>query len=82
MTSVKWDIKDIRSEHSPYVDSLISDSKIISSRIDIMGEWVALRRVLAVCFCMRAYSYIYVRVFLKVHLCVCVCACVYACVFF
>lgn len=38
MCSVKWDIKDIRSEHSPYVDSIIAHTKVVGSRIDIMGE--------------------------------------------
>eukprot|EP00051_Salpingoeca_urceolata_P010868 m.133496 g.133496 ORF g.133496 m.133496 type:complete len:999 (-) comp16888_c2_seq1:220-3216(-) len=38
MSSVKWDIKDIKSQHSAYVDQLIQDCNILSGRISSLGK--------------------------------------------
>jgi len=38
MRSVKWDIKDIRSQHNVYVDTLIQDLKFVAGRFASQSE--------------------------------------------
>ncbi|XP_072179287.1 syndetin-like [Diadema setosum] len=40
MLTVKWDIRDIMSQHSHYVDALLQDMSGFSSRLDLMNKRV------------------------------------------
>ena len=35
---VRWDLKEIRSEHSGYVDSLVSSFRVVITRLETLGE--------------------------------------------
>jgi len=35
--SIKWDVKEIMSQHNPYVDKLVAELKIVVQRLDILG---------------------------------------------
>eukprot|EP00035_Acanthoeca_spectabilis_P033766 m.25350 g.25350 ORF g.25350 m.25350 type:complete len:1054 (-) comp6186_c0_seq2:22-3183(-) len=37
-SSVKWDVKEIMSQHNPYVDKLVGELKIVTQRLEILGE--------------------------------------------
>lgn len=37
---LKWDIREIRSQHNPYVDALVQDLNVISGRFASMGALV------------------------------------------
>eukprot|EP00038_Savillea_parva_P030486 m.78074 g.78074 ORF g.78074 m.78074 type:complete len:1170 (-) comp9192_c0_seq1:189-3698(-) len=37
-SSVKWDVKEIMSQHNPYVDKLVGELKIVKQRLEILGE--------------------------------------------
>ncbi len=38
MAAVKWDVKDMRSDHNTYVDKFVQDFKIIAGRLSSLGE--------------------------------------------
>ncbi|CAH1237851.1 VPS50 [Branchiostoma lanceolatum] len=40
MANVKWDIKDIMSQHSPYVDVLLRELQVFSNKLDQVGRHV------------------------------------------
>ncbi|XP_071803209.1 syndetin-like isoform X1 [Asterias amurensis] len=42
MATVKWDIKDIMSQHSTYVDVLLQDFMIFNTRLDEVGRRVSI----------------------------------------
>ncbi|XP_022109307.1 syndetin-like [Acanthaster planci] len=42
MSTVKWDIKEIMSQHSTYVDILLQDFVIFSARLDEVGKRVSI----------------------------------------
>ncbi|XP_038044483.1 syndetin-like [Patiria miniata] len=42
MCTVKWDIRDIMSQHSTYVDVLLQDFVIFSARLDEVGKRVSI----------------------------------------
>ncbi|EDQ90303.1 uncharacterized protein MONBRDRAFT_32036 [Monosiga brevicollis MX1] len=37
LDGLKWDVKEITTEHSPYVDELIADVRVIHTRLDLLG---------------------------------------------
>lgn len=34
----RWDVKEIMSQHNPYVDKLVGELKIVTQRLEILGE--------------------------------------------
>eukprot|EP00040_Diaphanoeca_grandis_P030347 m.179270 g.179270 ORF g.179270 m.179270 type:complete len:1023 (-) comp31966_c0_seq1:244-3312(-) len=38
MGSVKWDVKEIMSQHNPYIDKLVADINIVAQRMAVMGD--------------------------------------------
>jgi hypothetical protein len=38
LPSVKWDIKEMTTDHSNYVDVLIADFRVVATRLDTLGD--------------------------------------------
>lgn len=36
--AVKWDVKELMSQHNPYVDKLVAELKIVAQRLEILGD--------------------------------------------
>ncbi|KAJ8298925.1 hypothetical protein KUTeg_022985 [Tegillarca granosa] len=45
MTTVKWDVRDIMSQHNPYVDLLLKDFELINSRLMELNRRVPVPKV-------------------------------------
>jgi hypothetical protein len=58
MSGVRWDLKEVNTEHSPFVDSLVQDVNVVHGRLQSLGE----RRIPP-----KAYTTLWTELFLLVN---------------
>jgi len=42
MSTVKWDLKEIMSQHSPYIDALVMEYQVVQKKLQELSSWLPL----------------------------------------